>query len=290
MRRLAKVPEGMIFNIEHTTEYSYPESVVLDPHLLRLTPRPGPNQRVLSQQVEIFPEPRGTSEFLDAHNNVAVSAWFEGRTNSLKIVNRCTVETLGTNPFDFLLLRANNVVPMGLDPIERRALDFYLDRPTISVKVDQFAAKLIDQADGYIGRFLTLLTATLHADFGQMTRETGEPYTPEVCLEQRRGACRDLAVLFMDACRSVGIPARFVSGYQEGSSRMTKRYLHAWPEVYLAQAGWRGYDPTLNIAVADRHVPLAAAYSPKGAAPVTGTYWSSRTDAVLAYDLKLAVS
>src|SRR5262249_17936328 len=89
---------------------------------------------------------------------------------------------------------------------------------------------------------------------------------------QRQGACRDLAVLFIDACRCLGIAARFVSGYQEGYGSTAKQDLHAWAEVYLPGAGWRGYDPTHGLAVADRHGAVAAAPDPLNAAPVTATY------------------
>ena len=91
-------------------------------------------------------------------------------------------------------------------------------------------------------------------------------------MEQRQGACRDFAVLFIDACRCVGLAARFVSGYQDAYRSMGKRDLHAWAEVYLPGAGWRGYDPTRGLAVADHHVAVAAAADPQNAAPVTATY------------------
>lgn len=74
----------------------------------------------------------------------------------------------------------------------------------------------------------------------------------------------------MEVCRAVGIGARFVSGYQEGNPDQQQRDLHAWAEVYLPGGGWRGYDPTLGLAVADRHMGLAASASPSYAASVSG--------------------
>jgi transglutaminase-like putative cysteine protease len=75
----------------------------------------------------------------------------------------------------------------------------------------------------------------------------------------------------MEVCRAIGIAARFVSGYQEGDSIQQSRDLHAWVEVYLPGAGWRGYDPTLGLIVSDRHIPLAASAIPRYAAAVQGT-------------------
>src|SRR5436853_629755 len=72
--------------------------------------------------------------------------------------------------------------------------------------------------------------------------------------------------------RPKGIASRFVSGYQEGVSGLSERDLHAWAEVYLPGGGWRGYDPTLGLAVSDRHIAVAASRTSHGAAPITGTF------------------
>jgi transglutaminase-like putative cysteine protease len=66
-----------------------------------------------------------------------------------------------------------------------------------------------------------------------------------------------MAVLFIEACRYVGIAARYVSGYRINGADNELQYLAAWGEVYLPGAGWRGYDPSLGVAVTDRHVALA---------------------------------
>lgn len=99
-----------------------------------------------------------------------------------------------------------------------------------------------------------------------------------------------MAVLFMEVCRSVGIPARFVSGYSEGDIDMERRHLHAWPEVYLPGAGWRGFDPTLGLATADRHVAVAASHSAEGATPVMGAFWNLQASSQLECQLELLVS
>ena len=95
---------------------------------------------------------------------------------------------------------------------------------------------------------------------------------PRVTLEKGQGACRDLAVLFVAACRALGFGARFVSGYHQGHSEPMRRDLHAWAEVYLPGGGWRGYDPSLGLAVADRHVAVAAGTRPDQAAPISGSF------------------
>ena len=279
----------MTFDILHVTEYRYSEPVTLDHHVVRLTPRPGPSQIILSHELTIEPTPKGRTELTDAEGNAAVYVWFAEKTDYLRIVNHCVVETLIENPFDFVLSPEDAQIPMRLDPSEHEALNLYLERPWPSKAVDAWAQGLVEKANASTIAFISELNKTLYEDFDTLLRESGDPYSPEECLTLRTGACRDLTVLFIDACRSVGIPARFVSGYQEAEG-VIERHLHAWPEVYLPGAGWRGYDPTMNLAVANRHVPLAASYSSFGAAPVTGSFWGRQVVSTLSHSLELSVS
>ncbi|MEE2871411.1 MAG: transglutaminase-like domain-containing protein [Candidatus Latescibacterota bacterium] len=88
-------------------------------------------------------------------------------------------------------------------------------------------------------------------------RLEGRPMAAAETLARVRGACRDLAVLFIVICRTLGLAARFVSGYRAGAQNQQERYMHAWAEVYLPGAGWRGWDPSLGLAVAGAHVAVA---------------------------------
>ena len=119
--------------------------------------------------------------------------------------------------------------------------------------------------------FLFALNQRIYQDCQYLTRHTGEPFPAGVTWRSKQGSCRDFSVLFMEVCRAMGIAARFVSGYQEGDSNQQDRDLHAWAEVYLPGAGWRGYDPTLGLVVSDRHIPLAASAIPAYAAAVDGS-------------------
>ena len=104
------------------------------------------------------------------------------------------------------------------------------------------------------------------------------------------GSCRDLTVLFMEVCRSQGLAARFVSGYQAGDPGQQDRELHAWPEVYLPGGGWRGFDPTLGLAVTDQHIAVACSWHPAGAAPVVGTIRGTAAQAAMSFDIQLQAS
>jgi len=111
-------------------------------------------------------------------------------------------------------------------------------------------------------------------------------YVP-IALRRKEGACRDLAVLFMDICRSLGLAARFVSGYKYSPDTPDQHELHAWAEVYLPGAGWRGYDPSWGLAVADHHVALAAGPAPQDAMPVTGTFRGTDVLSSLDYSVEI---
>jgi transglutaminase-like putative cysteine protease len=89
----------------------------------------------------------------------------------------------------------------------------------------------------------------------------------------------------MDACRSQGIAARFVSGYIHEPHRVGHSELHAWAEVYLPGGGWRGYDPSRGVAVADQHIPVAAGPEAEWAAATEGCYIGTGADSSIEYEV-----
>jgi transglutaminase-like putative cysteine protease len=96
-------------------------------------------------------------------------------------------------------------------------------------------------------------------------------------------------VLFAAAARAVGIPTRFVSGYEAGAASQEKPTMHAWAEVYLQGGGWRGYDPSAGLAASTRHIAVAAAADPRLAAPITGTIrGSARSEMRFALAMQLS--
>lgn len=220
--------------------------------------------------LSIAPAPAGRSECLDQDGNVIVEAWFDGPADSLSIQSAFTVETLRVNPFDFLLRREMTALrPRYSEPVQP-ALAPYLAAP--GNVVSEFAAEMAGRCGGETIEFLRVLNRRLADDFRYVERENGLPHSAALTLESREGSCRDLAVLFCEAARAMGLAARFVSGYAFGAARGGKTNLHAWAEVYLEGGGWRGYDPSSGLAVGTGHVAVAAAADPRLAAPVTGAF------------------
>ena len=120
--------------------------------------------------------------------------------------------------------------------------------------------------------FLSALAQRLFETCRVVVRIDGPPLDSATTLRAREGSCRDLAVLFCDACRSLGLAARFVSGYEREAASEDRAYMHAWSEVFLPGGGWRGWDPSRGLAVSTSHVAVAAAREPSLAAPISGSY------------------
>ncbi len=263
----------MQFHIRHITVYEYSAAVALAPHELRFMPRTGGGQFVESFALEITPAPVTTTDYVDAEGNAVHVASFAGQHEQLTVDCRLQVRTTKANPFDFPLTAANQMLPPAYTPYDRACLWRFLRRHpphTGPDVIDRYAQCLLAECGGLTLPFLTTLNRRLFEEHKVFHRPTGLPWPPEKTLQAEQGACRDLAWLMVDICRSVGLAARFVSGYQEPDEEQQEPELHAWTEVYLPHAGWRGHDPTHGLAVADRHVVVAAAAEPQAVAPIVG--------------------
>ena len=261
----------MRIQVHHSTQYLYDSPVFLEPHTFRLRPRDDGAQRLLSYRLDITPVPAGRSDCLDQDGNVAVEASFDRKLTEWSIESEFAIETLRENPFDYVastgMLALAPVYPESV----AASLAPYMESSQPSAAVRQFAASAAAAAGGHTLEFLTVLNRRLFEGFGHEVRDAGPPHPPEVTLGLKTGTCRDLVVLFAAAARAVGIPTRFVSGYEAGAANQEKPNLHAWAEVYLQGGGWRGYDPSAGLAASTRHVAVAAAADPRLAAPITGT-------------------
>lgn len=278
----------MRFTIQHRTQYSYSQVVQLSPHRLRFHPRDDGAQRVIEHRLEISPPPQGRSDHIDLEGNRVTQVWFGSATEHLEINVVMQVETLRKNPFDFVLDQQAVSLPIdhARDVVCARA---YLERIEADDAVTAFAAELSLEVGSDTLRFVDRLNQALFTDFSHIHREIGAPQSPVMTLQSRQGACRDLALLFVDCCRAEGLAARFASGYQRGNLQSERRHLHAWPEVYLPGGGWRGFDPTHGQAIADTHVTVAAAAHPQDTMPVSGTFTGRGASSMLAFDLRIEV-
>jgi len=240
--------------------------------------------------MSLDPVPSGQTEVNDFDGNVTTLLWFSDLHDRLSIRTQATVETYLENPFNFLITDPEcRSVPVAYP---NTMVDFLAPYRSgngggISAPVKALVDDVLNLESKETVSFLTTLCREVHRRVTPVLRHEGPPYSPEESLSKGRGACRDLAVLFMEACRSVGLAARFVSGYHEVSQELSGEHLHAWAEVYLPGAGWRGFDPTSGFMVADRHVTVATGATPEHAAPTTGTFRGTGVEAEMAVELRV---
>ncbi len=256
----------------HSTVYRYDFPVLLEPHIFRLRPRMNSAQRLIVFDIQIAPAPAGTTECLDQDGNLALNAWFNAPTKELSVLSRFTVEMLRENPFDYVLIGESLSLPLWYREPLCSALAPYRNDVHVAESVKQYAELVAAGAQGNILSFLLALSWQIFQTCRQVIRPSGSPWPSDRTLSLREGSCRDLAVLFCDVCRVMGIASRFVSGYECASASRQDSYMHAWAEVYLPGIGWRGYDPARGLAVSNAHVAVAAGFDHDLASPVAGWY------------------
>jgi len=262
----------MNLKVSHQLFYTYSEAVFLDPHAIYLHPKAYPHQQVMGFSLAIDPIPSALVHNLDTEGNHQHLAYFNEKTNHLTISVEMTVQSEDFNVFDFVLFPfTTQQIPFQYPDTQKKYLQPYLVREGVTTYVEQYARQTAAAARWQTVPFLTTLCANIFQNFVYERRDVGAPLMPEYTLIGRKGSCRDFAQLFVACCRSVGIAARFVSGYLYGNE-LQAHDLHAWAEVYLPGAGWRGFDPTEGQAVMNNHVYLASSADPVLIAPVSGTF------------------
>ena len=273
----------MRFSVRHDTLYRYSAPVGLAPHLLRLTPR-AERVRMLASELTVEPLPTARRETVDRFGNRIIEVSFDGPSELLRVESCFDLEISAPAP-----LRDSGLprLPWSCRP-QDVAADYWREERQ-DPAVQNFAETLAAESGWAAVPFFEHLSQTLFRRFHRNIRIEGAAQPPARTLASGRGACRDLTVLFMAACRSLGIAARFVSGYQAHAETANgDRHLHAWPEVLLPDAGWRGFDPTHGTAVTDGHVALCAAPDQAATMPIEGGFYGDGVTATLDYRVRIA--
>ncbi|MGH7885432.1 MAG: transglutaminase family protein [Thermodesulfobacteriota bacterium] len=280
----------MLFKIKHLTTYKYSGEVFLEPHTIRLYPKNNCYQKVHSFEISFDPKEDGKSLYLDIGENNTIAAWFSSTHSHLKIETISLVETLKADPFDYIIL--DNF--FSSYPVEYTNPHKYLLEPYISLKhsnlVLSLSKKILEKSEHNILGFLSELSDYVYSNFQQIIRIDGDPWDSDTTINKEMGSCRDLTVLFIDLCRSVGLASRFVSGYAYGSEENIEDQLHAWAEVYIPGGGWRGYDPSLGLAASDQHIALVSGVDHNLVSPVEGTFRGNDVKTELEYSIQISKS
>lgn len=275
----------MKYKITHLTTYTYSKEVFFEPFILRLKPKNNNYQKLQEFKLLIDPKPEGKTETLDVEDNNIVTVWFEGTYKKLVIKSGAIIEPLNKNPFSFIITNNSffNLPIKHSDNIYRP----FLNKITENNKLTDLINPILEKSKNQTIEFLFNLNNFIYQNFKKIIRETGNPWTPFKTIKENKGSCRDLSVLFMECCKSVGLPSRFTSGYNEIDIDTEQRQLHAWAEVFIPGGGWLGYDPTLGLAVGDKHVSLASSPLPANTYPISGSFRGTGVDSELKYKIEI---
>lgn len=259
------------YQILHDTHYRYAAPVSLAQQLAHLWPRACPWQRNHEQQLLVSPQPCQRQDALDVFGNPLTRLVFERPHDELKVSARLKVEVLARGELDLTqspaweqACTALRYSGQALLPEVLEAARFRFESPYVHLKqvFSNYAADcftpgrpLLAAVDGLMQRIFAEFS------FDAAATQVATPLLQ--VLEERRGVCQDFAHLMLACLRSMGLSARYVSGYlltqpPPGQPRLIGADAsHAWVSVFCPQQGWVDFDPTNNIRPALEHITLA---------------------------------
>ena len=276
--------------LTHTTQYRYSRLVGLGPHIVRLRPAPHCRTPILTYSLRIAPEPHFINWQQDPFGNFMARIVVPDETREFSATVDLVADMATINPFDFFVEDAAASWPFSYDPVLAGELKPYLEPLPGTPLLDNYIRKITGQSSTVA--FIIELNRKLSQDIAYQVRMEPGVQTPEDTLNSRRGSCRDLAVLMMEAARSLGIASRFVSGYiytPQSSGLAGGGATHAWMQAYLPGAGWIDFDPTNSIVGNRNLIRVAVAWAPEYVLPLWGTYFGP-PGAFLEMDVDVRVS
>jgi transglutaminase-like putative cysteine protease len=208
-------------------------------------------------------------------NSVAI-ATFDSSANQLVIESEVIIQQYNQAPLDFLVADYATDYPFVYTFEDRVVLSPYMnsaEHPTNGLLTKWVAN--VWQSGERIQTYVLLqrLSAHIHQTLSYRLREEPGVQIAAETLSYGTGSCRDFAYLLMEAARYLGLASRFVSGYLHAPpSPVNFGATHAWAEVYLPGAGWKGFDPTIGEIVGTNHIAVAVARLPESVPPIAGSF------------------
>lgn len=278
-----------ILSIIHRTEYAYRQPVRFGEHRLLFRPRDSHDMRLVDTRLRI--EPAAKVWWMhDVFSNSVAVATFEQTADRLMFESIIVVEHYAFSYPVFEIAAEAVYLPFvyGVDELRdlgRTAVRHHPDNGAIEAWARSFFTGGRTETLGLLRR----MTETVRSEFTYLRRDEEGVQTPSETLHRKRGTCRDFALLMMEAVRSLGLAARFVTGYVfdpsveaggggDSDAIQGAGATHAWVQVYLPGAGWVEYDPTNGIIGGRNLIRVGVARDPSQAIPLQGTFFGAADD------------
>lgn len=270
--------------IVHRTRYEYAEPVTLNDYRLMFRPRDSHDLRLLHTALAI--EPAATVRWIHDPfgNSIAIASFVAEPVQALELVSTIRVEHFAVPPELPPIEDYARKLPFSYLAEEAPDLARYVERhyPDPNAMVSAWTRQFLEvEGDDTTETFAVLVRMCqgIKSQLKYAMRFEAGTQPPAVTLESGGGTCRDYALLMMEGARSLGLAARFITGYlydpaldaAEGE-KAAPAYPHAWVEAYLPGAGWMEFDPTNGIVGSDRLIRVAVARDPEQAMPIKGSF------------------
>jgi len=271
----------MTYRVKHRTTYEYDEPVSTSYHALCLTPRTLSHQKCHWSKLAMDPSPGFSNDSSDYFGNVVVLFTLQEPHQQLTVEASSEVEVLaktlpepGETP---AWEQALDLLAGHLGPESLEACQFRFESSQVRC-ANQFAdyARVSFTAGTPLLVAVLDLTARIHRDFKYDTTATSVTTPVEKVFEERRGGCQDFAHLQIACLRSLGLAARYVSGYLQTFTPPNRERLvgsdasHAWVSIYCPGTGWIDLDPTNNLVPSTSHITLAWGRDYNDVSPIRG--------------------
>jgi len=271
--RITKQQNGMKLDVTHRTTFHYSGPVRDSENILHLEPRDFRTQRTLRSLIRVVPATR-LHRFHDLFRNITHQFALPQPHGRLVIESRIRVENsvAGITPEAF-----NVKYPEAFKHwASEETWQFMQESRHVSKHPDIWRAAIerIEDNPCIYDQALAIMD-WIHREFTYAPGTTDVDTHLEEAFAQRRGVCQDYAHVMIGMCRSIGIPARYVSGYLYNGPKdhlIGDQASHAWVEIHLPHAGWVGYDPTNNTVVDERFVKIAVGRDYQDVSPIQGNY------------------
>jgi transglutaminase-like putative cysteine protease len=265
--------------VRHSTVYRYSEPVGLGEHRMMFRPRESHDLRLIKTGLAITPQPAQLRWLHDPFDNSVAIASFEGTTTELRFESMVALEHFESTRLHYPLEEYAQTYPFRYSDEDFANLARGLANHYPNVETCNWALQFLDPASATeTMRILRSMTRGIREQFTYKRRVEKGVQTPQETLRHGKGSCRDFAVLMMEAVRSLGIAARFVSGYifvPTNSGGTGGGATHAWIQAYLPGAGWIDFDPTNSIVGNRNLIRVGVAWTPDQVLPLCGTYEGS---------------